>query len=96
MPFTQKNQIWNVNFPDAGVKINGVKFTTLGLKVYIDNYALEEDGKYRLIGTVDENTDFSDCDVEWIKRGYITITPLKYDKSDYETLKKLGEKCITL
>ncbi len=96
MPLTQKNQIWNVNFPDADVKINGVKFTTLGLKVYIDNYVLEEDGKYRLIGTVDENTEFYDCDVEWIKRGYITITPLKYDKSDYETLNKLGEKCITL
>ena len=96
MPLTQKNQIWNVNFPDAGVKIKGIKFTSLGTKVYVDKYELNLNGRYALIGTVDENTEFCDCDVEWIKRGYITITPLKYDKSDYETLNKLGEKCITL
>ena len=85
-----------MNFPDVGVEIKGIKFTSLGSKVYTDHYELNENGRYALIGAIEENTGFRDCDVDWIKRGYITITPLKYDKSDYETLKILGEKCITL
>ena len=95
MPLTKKNQIWNVNFPDVDTKIKGVKFTSLGSAVYIDKYVLEN-GKYRLVGTVDDSGQITDCDVQWIKRGYITITPLKYDKCDYDILNIIGEKCITL
>ena len=95
-PYTKKGLIWNVNFPDVNVKIVGKKFTSLGEKVYTDSYVRENDGKYRLIGEIAADTEFSDCDVEWIKRGYITITPLKYDKCDYEALKTIGELCTTL
>ncbi|MBO4251508.1 MAG: 5'/3'-nucleotidase SurE [Clostridia bacterium] len=93
-PFTDKNGIWNVNFPDSDLDVKGTKFTPLGTKVYIDEYVKDSDGRYRIYGVVDESTEFSDCDIEWNKRGYITITPLKYDKSDYDLLKIIGEKCI--
>ena len=94
LPFTRCGQIWNVNFPDFGVKIKGIKFTPLGAKVFADEYVLDGEGKYKLHGIIDENVSFCDCDVCWNKQGYVTVTPLKYDKSDYETLKTIGEKCI--
>ena len=93
LPLTKSGQIWNVNFPDFGVKIKGNKFTPLGSKVYVDNYVFDENGDYKLFGVVDDKIDFCDCDVYWNRQGYVTITPLKYDKSDYEILKDIGDKC---
>ena len=93
-PLTENGRIWNVNFPDFGIKIKGKKFTPLGTRVYTDEYLLENDGNYKLFGVVDDSIPFYDCDVCWNKLGYVTVTPLKYDKSDYEILKSIGEKCI--
>ena len=93
-PFTNKGQIWNVNFPDKGLEIKGVKFTPLAAQVYTDVYRSDGCGGYMIYGEIDDKIPFSDCDFQWNKLGYITITPLKYDKSDYETLKRFGEKCI--
>ena len=93
-PLTEKTGIWNVNFPDIDKKIKGKKLTPLGKKVYIDEYVKDVDGKYKINGVIDNSAEFYDCDVEWNKRGYITITPLKYDKSDYEILKTIGERCV--
>lgn len=93
-PFTEKGRIWNVNFPDFGIKIKGKKFTPLASRVYNDEYVLDENGNYRLYGVIDESIPFYDCDAEWNKKGFITITPLKYDKSDYDFLKTIGNKCI--
>lgn len=94
LPFTRGGQIWNVNFPDFGVEIKGKKFTPLGSKVYVDEYVFDGDGKCRLYGVVDDKIPFCDCDIYWNGQGYVTVTPLKYDKSDYEILKNIGEKCI--
>lgn len=94
MPITDKSGIWNVNFPDINLQIKGKKFTPLGAKVYVDEYIKDSDGKYKINGIIDNSSEFCDCDVEWNKKGYITITPLKYDKSDYGILKTVGEKCI--
>lgn len=93
LPLTKKGDIWNINFPDFGVKIKGKKFTPLGLKVYSDKYVRNENGEYRLYSVVDEAEKMRDCDVYWNQLGYVTITPLKYDKCDYEILKSIGEKC---
>ena len=93
LPISEKGVIWNVNFPDVNVKINGKKFTPLGDKIYTDEYVKEENGKYRLVGVIDDKTDFYDCDVEWNKRGYVTITPLMYDKCDYKMIKKACDLC---
>ncbi len=94
LPLTTSGQIWNVNFPDFNVKIKGKKFTPLGAKVYADQYVLDNFGNYKLYGVIDDSTEFYDCDVEWNKRGYVTLTPLKYDKNDYDILQTIGEKCI--
>ena len=93
-PFTEKGRIWNVNFPDFGVEIKGKKFTPLASRIYNDEYIKDENGNYRLFGVVDESIKFYDCDAEWNKKGFVTITPLKYDKSDYDLLKTIGNKCI--
>ncbi len=92
LPLTKKGEIWNINFPDFGMEIKGKKFTPLGLKVYSDEYVPDGNGAYRLHSVVEPDKLY-DCDVYWNRLGYVTVTPLKYDKCDYEILKSVGEKC---
>lgn len=85
-PISRPGDIWNVNFPDT-TKIKGIKFTKLGKQIYSDRYELVSNNTYKLIGELlshDQNCD--DCDVEWIKKGYITITPILYNKTNFSRL----------
>ena len=77
--------------------IKGVKITKLGYQIYTDRYEKVEENSYLLVGELvshgdnDENTD-----VKCVENGYISITPLSYNKTDYKTLQVLQEKCIEL
>jgi len=83
--------IININIPYNDRKlVKGVAVTQLGIKRYNDRYELREKGKncgYYLIGspiTVPENP--IDCDVEMCNEGYISISPLTIQLTDYKTL----------
>lgn len=74
--------ILNINIPSPKVEdIKGIKTTKVGVMRYSDRYELRNNDKesgYYLMGepiAVPENPE--NCDVEWSKKGYITITPLK-------------------
>lgn len=70
----------NVNFPNG--KEKGVKIAPLGVQLYTDNYQKVREGVYQLVG---EPTDFlssNECDVAYSRRGYVTITPISYDRTD--------------
>ena len=86
-----KDYVLNVNFPDK--KHNGVKICKLGVQLYSDRYIKNDDGSYMLVGDLlknDKNDD--DCDVEWLRKDYITITPLITDRTAYDTLKVLSKE----
>ena len=91
----QPDGIININYP---VNPKGYKFTKIGINLYDDCYEPRDCGGKQLWGQpTKHNRNPADCDVEWIKKGYITISPATLDKNDYGTLERLqkeGIKCV--
>ncbi|MCK4857602.1 MAG: 5'/3'-nucleotidase SurE [candidate division Zixibacteria bacterium] len=78
----------NVNIPNpTNGKYAGVKITRLGKRVYHDILLenLDPRGKkYYWIGGEPEWEDYDNSDYSATKEGYVSITPLKMDMTDYD------------
>ena len=83
----------NINYPDLPAdEIIGIKYSSLGRRKYNDTYKVTsmENKKINLqfrpeIGSFkNENTDITE-----LEKGYITITPLTLDCTDYDSIKSL-------
>ncbi len=98
LPLSSKGDVWNVNFPDdSKSQIMGVKITALGKQLYTDRYESVGENEYILVGElVDHEDNHHDCDIEWIKKGYITVTPLMLDKTDRKKILEVKDKCEKL
>ncbi|MBR5192698.1 MAG: 5'/3'-nucleotidase SurE [Clostridia bacterium] len=97
LPYSNNGDIWNINFPDENLEIKGAKITSLGKNLYSDRYEKIGENKYKLTGEViSHNENLEDCDIEWLKKGYITITPLVYDKTNFTKVEKVKNLCIKL
>ncbi len=82
--------VLNVNYP-VSEPFKGVKLTKAGINIYNDSYSAgATDGSVRIYGkpTLHSLND-DDCDVELIKQGYVTVTPLSSDRNDLSALSKL-------
>tara|TARA_B100000686_G_scaffold332948_1_gene398288 strand:- start:2914 stop:3378 length:465 start_codon:yes stop_codon:yes gene_type:complete len=99
-PFPE-GALFNVNFPaiDPG-EIQGIKITTLGRRRYADSITRAKDpsGKeYHWIGggqvtwTGSENSDFKAID-----DGYVSVTPLHLDLTNYRLLEDVQAWNLTL
>ena len=90
MPVSNPGDIWNVNFPDRNLgEIKGIKITQLGKQLYSDRYEKVGYNQFVLVGELlSHENNAEDCDIEWIKKGYITITPLLFNKTNYTKLKE--------
>ncbi|MCQ2551327.1 MAG: 5'/3'-nucleotidase SurE [Clostridia bacterium] len=82
----------NINTPDLPKdEIKGVKFSHIGERRYTDHFEPIEDN-YQLVGDLipydgsDEN-----CDAYLVENGYASITPLKMDLTDKDSIKMLEE-----
>ncbi len=96
LPISKVGDVWNVNFPPTD-EIKGVKITPLGKQYYTDEYVKVANDEYILQGEIKvHNENEKDCDVEWIKKGYITITPILFNKTDYNKVKEVKNICIKL
>ena len=85
------NTILNVNFPDVKAKnINGVKLATLAKTVYIDDYVKTGENTYKITSRLTDDAQLG-SDLYYTLKGYISITPLIYDKTDHSLLKELTE-----
>ena len=91
-----KGEIYfNVNVPNLQWKsIKGVKFVRQGKRRYVDRVMIGKDpfGKvYYWIGgkPVDSENDETDNGV--VHKGYISITPMKIDMTDYDMLKRISQ-----
>jgi len=83
--------LMNVNFPDLPPgKVKGVRVCPQGKRLV--NVALSErvDPKgrpyYWIGGERNDKADRPDVDIELLKKGYITVTPLCLDLTDYKTM----------
>lgn len=99
LPFVSDKYALSVNVPNlAPEQIKGVKVTKLGVQLYSDAYEKRGENEYELVGVpLDHDYNLPDCDVEWIKKNYATVTPVLCDKTAYAAItdikKKLCEDC---
>ncbi len=94
----------NVNFPDVEEyeDFKGIKWTRQGRRIYTDYISELKDPRgnvYYWIGGFpvenhEENDDGEDTDIGAVKKGFISITPVKLDLTDYEMLEEV--KSISL
>ncbi|OPX17710.1 5'/3'-nucleotidase SurE [candidate division WOR-3 bacterium 4484_100] len=85
--------ILNVNIP-AG-KIKGEKITRMGKRIYKDKVIRDSeknDVMYSVIDGVLSYTVETDTDFKAVDEGYVSITPLKLDLTDYQRMKQLQER----
>lgn len=87
--------IWNINVPNlAYEELCGVEFTKIGVQIYSDIYEKFQDEKgvyYMLSGhALDHDQNTANCDVEVVKHGKVSITPVMQDRTDYAELERIA------
>ena len=86
-----RDLLLNVNFPAASPK--GVVFTRLGKRVYRQSVVEKTDPrghKYFWIAGTPEWQDDEGTDHEAVQRGFVSVTPLHLDLTDYRGLEAYG------
>ncbi|NLT18911.1 MAG: 5'-nucleotidase SurE [Firmicutes bacterium ADurb.Bin080] len=83
----------NININRRSIGNTGNVITQLGKRIFSDIYLIDPYStkgiSYTLIGNPIPVNNIDDCDVEWIKKGYTTITPITPDKTDYKNISLL-------
>ena len=82
-----RNNIYNVNIPASPI---GIRITRMGGPYYSDDFPAVEENLYLPKGKpiwVDSHDDTLDTDATF--HGYITITPLTTDRTNWEVYRKL-------
>ncbi|MGB2769246.1 MAG: 5'/3'-nucleotidase SurE [Candidatus Zixiibacteriota bacterium] len=84
----------NVNVPDRRQAAKGYKITRLGKRVYSDVVIEKIDPRGRNYYWIGEQTPIwekkaDDTDFAAIKKGYISITPLHLDATDYKAMEEI-------
>lgn len=91
-----KDTLININFPDcAPSKVKGVKVCAQGKRKMNIKLAERVDPKgrpyYWLGGERDNTPEKKNVDLDYLAKGYITITPIGMDLTDYKTLSVLDK-----
>ncbi|MGB9779396.1 MAG: 5'/3'-nucleotidase SurE [Caldanaerobacter sp.] len=88
-----QNTLLNVNIPDFKKGVRGVKVTVLGKRIYTETFQKNYDprGKeyYWMAGKISEIDNDERTDIVSVKNGFISITPIHFDLTDYSTVEKL-------
>ena len=78
---------FNINFPENIKNNKGIRYTKMGQ--FFNNSEVElRKGRYYYKEYKMNYNPKADCDFNWLQKGYITITPVKTDKTDYNLLNK--------
>lgn len=94
-----ENTVLNINFPVTSTnQFSGVKFTKLGKRIYHNVFEARQDLRgqtyFWLGGDLVELEQKEDSDIKAIEDGYISITPLNPDLTDYQYLNRDLSKSI--
>jgi 5'-nucleotidase len=86
--------LFNVNFPDVEA-FKGVKVTELGRLKYVNIYKKRTDPRgntyYWLAGDIeDSEINNHSTDVRAIENGFVSLTPINIDMTDYESIAELN------
>jgi 5'-nucleotidase len=93
---TARPNLWNVNIPAVPRRdIKGIRITKLGSRVYNDVIIEKKDPRgrdYFWIGGGEPGwSSGNDTDFAAVSTGYISVTPLRPDMTDYEGIELLKE-----
>lgn len=92
----------NINLPEReAADFQGIKWTRLGVRRYVNVFTERVDpwGKrYFWLGgeVVDSGRVGDNTDVEVVKHGYVSVTPLHYDLTEYKLLDSLQQHSLDL
>ncbi|MDR2426217.1 MAG: 5'/3'-nucleotidase SurE [Endomicrobium sp.] len=85
-----KNICLNINIPR---NYKGVKIVPLGLRAYDENVETHVDKEgnftYKLSGRYVSGGKNRGTDIDMVEQGYISVTPLMLDQTDYNLVKKV-------
>lgn len=87
----------NINIPEINSinEIMGVRITKLGVKKYRNNFEERKDPRggsyYWLAGELEKDELGENTDIYAVRKGYISITPLRIDFTDYEAINRYRE-----
>lgn len=87
--------VLNINIPMIPEEeIKGIKVCKIGSRTYNNVYLESEDSEgqviYEIVGDIKEGSE-KDTDVYYFKEGYITLSPLHYDLTNFKILKTVEE-----
>jgi 5'-nucleotidase len=87
-----RTTVLSINAPDVPAEeIKGVLVCRLGGRYFDDKFVEQESGKYKIHGLLpDYRGPENDIDIVANSNGYATITPLRFDYTDYSVLEKVG------
>ncbi len=84
----------NVNAPSGEFK--GIKWARMADSQYVEEYDARRDpfdrAYYWMSGRFELLDDGNDADIKILNDGFATVTPIQYDLTDYEILRKFGEE----
>ncbi|MDR1196068.1 MAG: 5'/3'-nucleotidase SurE [Endomicrobium sp.] len=85
-----KNVCLNINIPR---NYKGIKIVPLGLRSYDENVEAHVDKQgnftYKLSGRYVSGGKNRGTDIDMVEQGYISVTPLMLDQTDYDLVKKV-------
>jgi len=87
------NTLININFPPVDKsKVNGIKFVELDSHKLSDNIENNNDGtNFRIGSMITKEHQVKGSDLYYLKKGFITVTPLSLNVTDYYSLNKMRE-----
>lgn len=93
---TTRPIILNINFPSIlSEEIKGIRITELGIRQYSNSFVKREDpmgrNYYWLAGQLIELENNKESDVNAVEEGYISVTPLHFDLTDYKLVKQMKD-----
>ncbi len=88
-----KSTLVNINVPDLVEQdIKGIRITQLGVRNYDNLFEERRDPRgntyYWLGGGVLEEEQHEESDVHAVRQGYISVTPINLDLTDYQLIRK--------
>jgi 5'-nucleotidase len=86
----------NVNIPNLPFdRLEGYAVVRVGKSRYVEEFHARSDPRgnayYWMDGVLKLCEDTRENDVEMLRRGYVTLTPIKYDLTDHDALATLAE-----
>jgi len=96
-----RGTLLNVNIPALPAdKIKGVAITRMSRAGYDEKFEKRYDPRgqvyYWISGRIDDTDNLPGTDINAVRNGYVSVTPLHYDLTEYQIVEQLGGLGATL